>query len=95
MDAKLTCLSPAPQANTIKSKRTKVAPLRVKTLKTRQGDDTAVCSGAGEERALGCFLSCFGQGFCKAQCDGQNACQCSEKDAVGGGGGLICVEKSG
>lgn len=95
------------QANTPKAKRlaaaaAAAAPVTSTTgkLKTQQGDDdaSAVCTGAGEEKALGCFLSCFGQGFCTARCDAQDACQCSEKDASGNGnnkGGLICEKRSG
>ncbi|KAG7283975.1 hypothetical protein NEMBOFW57_010333 [Staphylotrichum longicolle] len=106
-DGTITCQKghAAEHANTARAQRLARAaapPVTFTTgkLKARQGGDdaSAVCTGAGEGKALGCFLSCFGQGFCKARCDAQDACQCSEKDASGNGndkGGLICEKRSG
>ena len=63
-------------------------------LAARQDDDFGlVCTGEGDGKALGCFLSCFGQGFCTAKCGAGNACQCSSKDGTEAEG-VACAKAS-
>ncbi|KAK4236876.1 hypothetical protein C8A03DRAFT_16513 [Achaetomium macrosporum] len=39
--------------------------------KPRAADEPGVCIGEGRSKNVGCFLHCFAQGFCTAQCDGE------------------------
>ncbi|KAK4152378.1 hypothetical protein C8A00DRAFT_44536 [Chaetomidium leptoderma] len=65
----------------------------MQTTTARDEATTTTCSGEGQAKALGCFINCFGQGFCTAKCDAGNVCQCSCPDGTGKGG--VACSKTG